>query len=159
MTTLFWDIFYLRERFFLLLLRHQLYFHIHCKNGYLPNLPGCHSGRSAPLQVRLFNKNGLSKILRSCPKYIHSRVFFTLTMVTYFRMKQLLITLFSTLTSRLIITFSPVLPIAYYSFSSLFTLISHLQLSVCTRLNKSPYADSYWFLYSAKLTYYSERQL
>ena len=159
MTTLFWDIFYLCERLFLLFLRYQLHLRIYRKNSYLPNFPGCYSGRSASLQVRLLNKNGLSKILRSCPKYIRSRVFFTLTVITYFRMKQLLITLFSTLISRLTITFSPVLLTAYHSFMSLFTLISHLQLSVCTRLNKSPYADSYWFLYSAKLTYYSERQL
>lgn len=28
-----------------------------------------------------------------------------------------------------------------------------------TRFRKAPYADSYWFLYSAKLTYYTDRTL
>jgi hypothetical protein len=35
----------------------------------------------------------------------------------------------------------------------------HTSLKFFVRLRKAPYADSYWFLYSAKTTYYTERNL
>ena len=40
---------------------------------------------------------------------------------------------------------------------SLYT--SFLVQNSLIRLRKAPYADSYWFLYSAKLTYYTDRTL
>ena len=43
------------------------------------------------------------------------------------------------------------------SLITLFDIISFYQLTTFTRLSKAPYADSYWFMYSAKLTYYTER--
>ena len=39
------------------------------------------------------------------------------------------------------------------------TLFSSIFVYTGTRLNKSPYADSYWFLYSAKTTYYTPRNI
>lgn len=39
------------------------------------------------------------------------------------------------------------------------TLSSTIFVYTGTRLNKSPYADSYWFLYSAKTTYYTPRNI
>ena len=39
------------------------------------------------------------------------------------------------------------------------SLVQYIVLGQSARLNKAPYADSYWFLYSAKLTYYTSRYL
>ena len=39
------------------------------------------------------------------------------------------------------------------------TYITFILNGLGVRLRKAPYADSYWFLYSAKLTYYTERSI
>jgi hypothetical protein len=39
------------------------------------------------------------------------------------------------------------------------TYVMFILSSLGVRLRKGPYADSYWFLYSAKLTYYTERSI
>lgn len=77
------------------------------------------------------------------------------------RMKQLMTIFYYQLTVLLdtINFFAPLLSVCRHSTTALTALVQSSQVFLFTRLNKSPYADSYWFLYSAKLTYYSERHL
>lgn len=46
---------------------------------------------------------------------------------------------------------------AYLSVAS--TLLKCPQLTLFTRLRRSPFADAYWFLYSTKSTHYTQRHL
>ena len=47
--------------------------------------------------------------------------------------------------------------VLHLNTASLYT--SFILQNNLVRLRKAPYADSYWFLYSAKLTYYTDRTL
>ena len=72
----------------------------------------------------------------------------------------------SSLTDLLVNLITKIISLAAPLFASLTLHVNTVSLytsfllqNSLIRLRKAPYADSYWFLYSAKLTYYTDRTL
>lgn len=81
---------------------------------------------------------------------------------TNFRMKLFfpnLVTNLNTLTTNTLQLVNPLVTSIQLRSSNLSLYSNFFLQNRLTRFRKAPYADSYWFLYSAKLTYYTDRTL
>jgi hypothetical protein len=152
------NFFFIFKRFILLQLFYKLHIFIHCKVSNLFNFFSCNSGWSPTLQVRLFNKDGVSKVSWPCVRSFYVCFLPTPSMVKSNRMTRWLTSFYNLF--RIVLHFlAPLLGMISNLCNIFITLCEYRYMQSFTRISKAPYADSYWFLYSSKLVYYSERHI
>lgn len=55
--------------------------------------------------------------------------------------------------------YSPLECYIQHSLASFYSYALYASQNTLVRIRKAPYPDSYWFLYSSKLTYYTDREI